>query len=364
MKKFTQQSTKGLERYVHAECDLTVSGNVHPGILVEDVIMQHHSDITPQFLFEKIASDHFNLRSADPIILKDIALIKTQLHINRVSNLNIANDPLYEEYSKFSKNFNLDCEPVILLHPSIYGSQIKPTEQLYQFDGMHRVISALEARVKSLPAYVMIRRTDLFKLMNISSRRNIELSRNKCTWFPSYQEIKEVGISGQRVQSPRYTSIYDFSMLRDKTVVDFGGNTGQSAVEAYFHGVKKFYNLDIQECALEASQIIFKSLGMDNCSSHYIDFNKFSFEEDTHNICPAWDWCIFQAIYRTKEIIDIKKNFDYIVDHTKEGIVFEGNGDLDIDTDDFYYPIFDRYNFKNITSHGRCQQRPVYILYK
>ena len=120
----------------------------------------------------------------------------------------------------------------------------------------------------------------------------------------------------------------------------------------------------MQECALETAEKIFKVLNMTNFSNHFIDFNLTTFEKDSSKIIPEWDWCIFQAIYRTKELIDIEKVFKYVVDHTKEGIIFEGNGDLHIDTEEFYYDIFKPFKFSDVKFLGRSQQRPAFLITK
>jgi hypothetical protein len=361
--KITQQNNKGLERYIEVECDLAVSGNTLPIDSVVQLINRDHSDISLEFLFKKILKDHFT--SQDIPRLDSLAVIRTHANIEVTDAYGLGNDKLYQEYSKYAGGFNKDCAPIVLLHPSIFPGVSPQTDRLYQVDGMHRVVSAGVAGISQLPAYVIVRRVDLHKILSTDNKNQIKGSQGKCTWFPSYQEIKEVGLTGQRVQFPRYPSIYDFSILKNKTVVDFGGNTSQASVEAYYNGVKRIYSLDVQECAVETSNKIFDTLGMSNCTAHTIDFNKSSFETDVSDICPdGWDWCIFQAIYRTKEIEDIKSNFKFIADNTKEGIMFEGNGEPTIDTDEFYYKIFEPFNFKKIIPRGLCQKRPVYIIYK
>lgn len=364
MKIFKQQKSSGLERYVSVWCDLTVNSNVLPINRAIDLLHTTHPDITLDFLLNKILRDHFNA-GQPPVNYSDLALIKTDVFISLLSDRDIYQDDLYLEYSKYKNNFNRDCEPVILLHPAVFPDVHPRSEYLYQVDGMHRIISAAVSNINQLPAYVIIRRVDICKLLPATAKRNIHLTRSKCTWFPNYQQIREVGLNGQRTQTPRYPDIYDFSILEGNTVVDFGGNTGQAAIEAFFNNAKRVYSLDIQKHAVDTANKIFTTLGMTNCTSHTIDFNKSSFERDVESICSdTWDWCIFQAIYRTKEIKDIERNFKFIVENTRIGIVFEGNGEPTIDTDEFYRKIFKPYNFKKITHHGVCQQRPVYIIYK
>lgn len=361
--KIKQQQNKGLEQFVDVRCDMSVNENILPINSVVRLIDEHHSDISLTFLLNKVLKDHFT--SGTVPSLDSLAVIQTSANIKTDRPHELSGHKLYGEYSKYANNFNKSCPPIVLLHPSIYGNVQPERDELYQVDGMHRVVSAIVAGVQQLETYIIVRRSDIHKLLSEISKRQISLQRDGCTWFPNYQQIKEVGLTGQRVQYPRYPDIYDFSVLAGKTVVDFGGNTGQAAVEAYFNNAARVYNMDVQKCAVDTSDKIFKILGMRNCTSHTIDFNDSNFERDVLDICPnGWDWCIFQAIYRTKEIIDIKKNFQFIVENTREGIMFEGNGEPTIDTDEFYHNIFKPFNFSKITGRGLCQKRPVYIINK
>jgi hypothetical protein len=224
-------------------------------------------------------------------------------------------------------------------------------------------MSALEAGVNEIEAYIVINRTDLSNYLTKEDRQKINSLGSDCTWFPRYQEIREVGLSGQRVQEPRYTKIYDFSNLKDKVVVDFGGNLGQSSVEAYFNGAKKIYNFDYQGCVVDSGRKISEVLGM-GVIHNTIDFNLPTFEEDVFNVVKEWDWTIYQAIYRTKEIKDVNKSFTFIVNNTKEGMYFEGNGEATIDTPEFYDKVFLPFNFKEITYLGHSQLRPAYKIIK
>lgn len=361
--KIKQQQSKGLEKYVDLECDLHVNKNIQPINDIVSKLAKYHSDIDLNYLFNKIIKTHFNTGAA-PVHINQLAVVNTKASISITDPAGLRADKLFTEYSKYSDNFDTNCDPVVLLHPSIFSDVTPEIDALFNLDGMHRVVSAAVAGVGTIDVQVIVRRKDLRKLITQKQINDIKHTRSACSWFPSYQQINEVGIDGQRVQYPRYPDIYDFSVLEDQTVVDFGGNTGQACVEAYFNGAKQLYNLDVQQCAVNTANQIFDTLGMCNASSHVIDFNKPTFEEDVLKICNGWDWCIFQAIYRTKEIIDIKSNFKFIVNNTKKGIMFEGNGEPTIDTDEFYFSIFEEFNFKKVIPRGLCQKRPVYIIYK
>jgi hypothetical protein len=206
-------------------------------------------------------------------------------------------------------------------------------------------------------------RTSLKNFISNEIVFDIKKTRSESTWFPDYQEIIEVGLSGQRKYSPRYENIYDFSFLKDAVVVDFGASSGQAVLEAHFCGAYKCYAFDCQPSLVKTISKISKTLGT-NITSALVDFNSDSFIDDVLTVVSEWDWAIFQAVYRTKEIKDIKSIFSFIVESSKKGVVFEGHADPKIDTDNFYQKVFREFNFSKIEYIGHSDNRPAYILTK
>lgn len=366
-KKLKQQQLNNLERYVNLESDLTINGNVLPAVgVLEDYF--DGEDINIFKLFKIIGDRQFQKQISEDIQLNRLAVIKTTSKITFRDKEGWSNDPLFNEYSKYKDNFvNGDkFPPILLTHPNVlieYLNKHDIQNNLYNVDGMHRVMSALEAGITKIDTYVIVRRVDLVNYIKDGDKQQINQLGSTCTWFPRYQQIKEVGLQGQRVQEPRYTEIYDFTNLKDKVVVDFGGNLGQSAIEAYFNGAKKIYNFDYQECVVNTGRKISEILGM-GVEHNTIDFNLPTFEQDVYNVVKEWDWTIYQAIYRTREIIDVNKSFTFIVNNTKEGMYFEGNGDAKIDTPEFYDNVFNPFKFNEITYLGHSQLRPAYKIIK
>ena len=362
-----QQQLNGLEKYVNLEVDLKIKGNVLPAVnTLEEYFKNEDIDIFK--LFQIIGKRQFNTTKNENIELNKLAVIKTTAKISFNDKKGWDDDTLFNEYSKYRDNFiNGDSfPPVIVAHPDVikdFFSKKDTPNNLYNVDGMHRIMSALEAGIGEIDTYVIVRRIDLFKYISDVDKRDINILGSKCTWFPRYQQIREVGLQGQRVQEPRYTEIYDFSNLKDKIVVDFGGNLGQAAIEAYFNGAKKIYNFDYQKCVVDTGNKISEIMGF-NIEHNTIDFNLPTFEEDVYKVVKDWDWTIYQAIYRTKEIVDVNKSFTFIVENTKEGMYFEGNGDARIDTPEFYDNVFKPFNFSEITYLGHSQLRPTYKIIK
>lgn len=362
---FQLQQDNGIEQYIKLSCDLSVDGNVISAVSYEQLAM-YHSDLSTLQLLREIGRKQFSKRAEKPILLSDLAAIKTTAFIEFISVSSrkgwIA-DPLYPIYSKFSGPTEIKAIPPTFVHSGVLEDyfEVSIPPCLYSVDGMRRTLSFLEEGMGKIPVYVLVRRKDLHLFITPKKRDTIFAAIQICDWFKSYQEIIELNFGGERNREPRYTEIYDFSILKDKTVVDFGGNIGQAAIEAYFNGAKRICNFEVQKCAVRAGRYI-GSLFCPDVTTHIIDFNSPDFEADVLTIISKWDWAIFQAIYRTKEIKDIKKIFSFLVAHTKEGIIFEGNGDGDIDTDEFYQEVFRPYNFSSIKFLGHSQSRPAYIL--
>ncbi|XOU94768.1 MAG: hypothetical protein ACNFW9_01745 [Candidatus Kerfeldbacteria bacterium] len=398
MKKYKQQQVKDLEKYINLECDLEINKNILPAITTLEKY-EFNNKLSIYDLYKIVCKKQFNINITKDIDLTKCAIIKTSAHISYTS------DKLKKEWEKHDKhdyftNYSdklLNDEkfpPIVLTHSNVLKKYINKnilkinfsfkgiiyfffnifhkifksnsnlnSNKLFQIDGMHRIMSALKANQKTFESYIIVDRNDIANLLKDDEKINITKTADKCTWFPRYQEIREAGLNGERKQDSRYSKIYNFSNLKNKSVIDFGGNIGQAAVEAFFNGATKIISFDIQKEAIDTGKIISDTLGLDIIHDT-IDFNKESFENDVQNLAESWDWTIFQAIYRTKEIRDIKKNFDFIVNNTKEGIIFEGNADPRIDTNEYYQEIFKPYNFSSIKFLGHHQKRPAFIIIK
>lgn len=258
--------------------------------------------------------------------------------------------------------------PIMFVHPNVLQMVTLTSVQgvAFNVDGIHRMISFLESRDGQsglMEALFVVRREDLLDGISPEVRLRIQTAQKRCTWFPSYQEISEVGLVGQRGQFHRYSDVYDFSQLKGKRVVEFGCNTGQAAVEAYFSGAKSYRGIDVQEEAITTASEINSILGM-GIEFATGDFNDPNFYRDTLKVSdPPWDWSLFLAIYRTREIEDREALFKFIVDNTAEGIIFEGHA-APIDTREYYESIFKPFGFREIVYLGKSDGRPAFVLHK
>jgi len=349
---------KNLERYVsivydETPCQAVYSANRYyiPPLEVEcpgETPLIKLMKIVAESYFYK---DYYNLKS-----LKELCFIKVKISMSFIDKIGWEKDPLFKEYSRYKEDF-------LQRKPYFFTIWWEHNNILYSLDGMHRIMSALEAGVTSMNAIILIKRKDLYKYLDLSKIQTINEDVSKCTWFPRYQEIREVALDGQRKQVPRYTQVYDFRFLKDKKVVDLGCNIGQATLEAFFNGAKEVYGFDYQPEAIQTARSIVDAMCIEDIKYDTIDFNDWTTMDKVSKL-DRCDWVIFQAIYRTKEIKDINQVMDFIYDFVKEGVIFEGHADPKIDTHEFYNKnVFKKYNYK-YQYLGKSEDRPAWLLTK
>ena len=177
-----QQQFNNLEKYVNLECDLTIKGNVLPAVgTLENYF--NKEDISIFDLFRIIAERQFKRKVTPDIKLNKLAVIKTTAKISFKDKDSWKKDPLFSEYSKYKDNFtNGDVfTPIILTHPGVLKDYMftDVPEFLYQVDGMHRVMSALEAGKTEIDCYVIVRRMDLNKYLRAMDKEAINIIQKK-----------------------------------------------------------------------------------------------------------------------------------------------------------------------------------------
>lgn len=357
-----QQQNKCLEKYVELKTDLSVLGNIYPAVFISDQIGQDVFN-----LFKIILQRQFGVNSKRITRLNDLCLIKTVATIKFISDFHkneFENHHLYQEYTRYSEEFKSGdyVKPTYLVHPSVLEKEADMLlpRNLYQLDGMRRIMSAVYGDIGSIDTYVLIRRDCLKEFIDKRSLREIKEVRSKCNWQHDYQEISEIDLNGYRTRSPRYPQIYDFSMMKNQTVVDFGGNIGQATLEAFFNGAKYIYNLDSSSSAIDAAKLISQLIGS-SVINEVIDFNDKEFPRKIFRIVDEWDWAIFQDMYGNPSIDDPNYLLKFIINNSRKGIVFEGIPGIE---DSYYREIFNKYNIDEIEFRGETQGRLAYILKK
>ncbi len=244
--------------------------------------------------------------------------------------------------------------------PSTLFIWIKGT--LYQIDGSKRLLAHLVAGHKEVPLLIIIPRKELAKYVDKVFLQKFQARRDAIKWFPNYQGVIEFGIQGHRNYDKRFGEVHDLTPVRGHSVVDFGCHSGQATVEAYFAGASRVVGFDLQRPCINVASAATERLGIPN-TYHVADFNaRGDFYNRTLSIIDSWDYALFLAVYRTKELVAREELFKFIVEHTRRGIFFEGHG-AGIDTDAYYGPIFDEHKLLWKRT-GRIDSRPAYFLEK
>jgi len=183
-------------------------------------------------------------------------------------------------------------------------------------------------------------------------------------WFPCYQSFDELGIKGRRNENERYRHL-DFSLCKDKIVVDYGCNLGQASVKAARAGARRVIGVDCQQDTIEAANEIKEFLDIPNLEYHVLDFNDENYKKKLVRLFNREipDIAFFLSVYRTKELKDRDDLFNFIIKNTREIIFFEGHSSKSIDTVDYYTELF--YKFKinaEFLGYSQRNTRPFFLI--
>jgi len=232
-------------------------------------------------------------------------------------------------------------------------------------DGSKRIRALTIQGNAKIKAEMIVEKEQLVDWLPDSFNRQIQSIMERIKWFPNYQTIREVGIIGGRT-SKRYR-LLDLTRVSNKTIADFGCNIGQSCLEYYYRGAEKVYGFDVQPEVVEIANLISASLGIaDKVKFFQVDFNATDCFSVMDNILPdQLDYSSFLSVYRTKELTQRERLFDYIIKKTKDVVFFEGHADKRIDTIGYYEALFERSCVTGeFRGYGENGIRPLFQLVK
>ena len=232
-------------------------------------------------------------------------------------------------------------------------------------DGSRRIAAMAIKGITKAKAYLVIEREELPSFLHPAFMEKIRSLQQGISWFPDYQTIPELGIHGER-STNRY-SLLDLSPIRDKTIADFGCNIGQACLEYYYHGAREVYGFDVQKPVVDIANEISRELGIaDKVKFHCIDFNDPGFMKTIDMIHPStFDFCSFFSVYRTKELTQREKLFEYIIRKTGRTLFFEGHADNTIDTLEYYHELFTEFGLQEeFLGYSEGHIRPLFTTTK
>ena len=251
--------------------------------------------------------------------------------------------------------------PIVLLYAK---------KQLLQIDGARRIMAHLLAEQTSIDATVVVHRRKIHELLESDFKAKIQQLHLTPKWFNNYQEIIELQMPGKRFYKHRFP-VLDFSVLRGKTVAEFGCSNGMAILEAAYCGAKSVVGFEFVAENVEMINLIGKRLGIP-IRAHRIDFNDKDFAEQLDSFLPEYDYAVYLSVHRTRELKDRDGIVQIMWERCKEGMIFEGHNHRHIDTDEYYQTLFAKLSDCNVQSLPKgiidtpydSWYRPKYLLRK
>lgn len=266
------------------------------------------------------------------------------------------------QIEEYSKQMDDSWQKPIFIHSSVFNQfsfGINKNTTLI-LDGARRIVAGCLRGGSFKDAHILM--TSEYFGSNIIDISDIDPSA--LAWFPNYQTITEIGLEGKR-GNKRY-EYFDLSQFKDKIVFDFGCNLGQACIKIAIAGAEHVFGFESQEDTLKAANKIVDRMGIENISYHQIDFNDRDFDRKIDAIVNGdADFSCFFSVYRTKELRQRERLFQYIIDKTKDKIFFEGHADPKIDTLEYYDGLFKRFGLEyEFKGYSEGWTRPFFICAK
>lgn len=241
------------------------------------------------------------------------------------------------------------------------GANISDNE-MYMLDGARRIGASVLAHKETIKIQLLLHADELSELLSIEKCIDIQKTVADLTWFENYQSIPLVGLKGER--SFKRFSLMDMDLLRDATVMDFGCNIGQACLKAASAGAKQVYGIEGMADTYRISKKIAQTIGFNNVEYANVDFNSLDFDLQIDNVYKEKvDYTFFFSVYRTKELTQRDRLFEYIINKTKKGMFFEGHAHRVIDTIDYYDWLFESFGLEyKFLGYSEDNIRPLFFL--
>ena len=242
-----------------------------------------------------------------------------------------------------------------------FGAHARDSD-LYMLDGARRISAHAVAGVNTLTALVVMPPEHYATLLPSEEVASLQERVDSIPWFGGYQSIPLLGIRGNRT-SARFEHM-DLELLRGARVMDFGCNIGQASLVAAAAGAAEVIGVDgVKEscaCAGEAARLS----GFDSLHFCHVNFNAPDFAAQIDAAAPGRvDYSFFFSVYRTKELTQRDRVFEYILDKTCKSVFFEGHSDPRIDSPQYYQWLFESFGLRwEFLGHGEGDRRPLFVL--
>ena len=234
---------------------------------------------------------------------------------------------------------------------------------MYMLDGARRLSANALVHRKNVEILLLIFEEEFAELLERSVKQQVRDKIQQMQWFNNYHSIPILGIQGQR--SLKRFDFIDQSHLKDSVILDFGCNLGQASIKAIQAGAKAVWGIDGMEDTIDIARQIKDIAGCEHLHYLLVDFNAQDFDRVIDQQIPEkCDYSFFFSVYRTKELTQRDRLFQYILNKTKKGVFFEGHAHPQIDTLEFYDWLFDSFHVKyTFLGYSEQQIRPLFYLH-
>ena len=235
-------------------------------------------------------------------------------------------------------------------------------DTMYMLDGARRLSASALHHQDRVSIILLTLEEELSKLLPAPVKSDIQDRMQQLAWFQNYHSFPFLDIAGQR-SSQRF-QLMETGLLDNSVVIDFGCNVGQASLKAIQCGAKEVWGIEGMEDTLAIADEIKNIAGCQNLHYLHVDFNhpQFDYIIDQH-IPLSCDYAFFFSVYRTKELTQRDRLFQYILKKTKKGVFFEGHAHPQIDTLEYYDWLFESFQVP-YTFLGYSEQhiRPLFFL--
>lgn len=244
---------------------------------------------------------------------------------------------------------------------NILGANADP-KAMYMLDGARRLAAMAlrgggEARIN-----LLIFEEEFASLLDSSCKSAIQEKIGQLSWFSNYHTFPFLGINGHR--SLRRFELMDRAQLQDAVILDFGCNLGQASLKAIQYGAKEVWGIEGMADTFAIAEEIKEIACYEGLRYLQVDFNDLHFDQQIDRHIPGLcDYSFFFSVYRTKELIQRDRLFQYILTKTQKGVFFEGHAHLKIDTIEYYEWLFDSLDIQySFLGYSEVDCRPLFFL--
>jgi len=235
-------------------------------------------------------------------------------------------------------------------------------EAMYMLDGARRLSASALHHQERMSVILLVFEEEFAKLLQEPVKTGIQNRIQQLAWFQNYHDFPFLDIAGQR-SLQRFT-LMETERLEDSVIFDFGCNLGQASLKAIQCGAKEVWGIEGMQDTIAVADEIKTIAGCENLQYLQVDFNDPQFDRLIDQRIPgSCDYAFFFSVYRTKELTQRDRLFQYILNKTKKGVFFEGHAHPQIDTLEYYDWLFDSFSVR-YTFLGYSEQhiRPLFYL--